>query len=773
MAATLERLRAAISDRYRIERERGRGGMATVFLAEDLKHHRPVAIKVLDPEIAAAVGPERFLREIETVARLSHPHILPLFDSGQAGGLVFYVMPYVEGDSLRDRLIREKQLQLDDALRIAREVAGALSYAHGCGVVHRDIKPENILLQEGHAVVADFGIARAVEAGGEALTATGIAAGTPAYMSPEQAAGRRDVDGRSDLYSLGCVLYEMLAGVPPFAGPTAESLAHQHLNVTPRAVTELRPTVPAGAARALERALAKTPADRFATLAQFSDALRAIELGSGPHGSTASAGSGTPDRGLLFPGGVSPRGRTIAVLPFENISAEEENEYFSDGLTEEIIATLSTLRSLKVISRTSIMRYKRTRKPLRDIASELQAQFILEGSVRRHGNDLRITAQLVDAVQDLHVWGERYSGRFDEVFQIQEAVATAIARALDLAVATDTRGHRRHAESVEAYQLYLKGRHQLNKWTRESQNKAIQLFEAALRLDPGYALAYAAIADAHATEISSESFGLTPREAGAKARDAALRALDLDDGLAEAHSALGHVRSSYDWEWDAAEREFIRALELNPSASSTYHWYSHLLISRRRFPESLAASQRALELNPLDAEMEAHLAFHHLCSGEYDHAIEHCRRGLEIDEGFHELHWFFAEALSSMGRYGEAIEPMERAIRLGGGTQAEWAGLARVFAGSGRRDKAEEILERLVAPSEERIPPSAWVAATYAALGDSDRALEWIEKAVEQRSLQVPYLGVWPAFRNLRDMPRYRDVLDRLGLGPPGANPRE
>ena len=302
MVGTLEVLSRALSGRYRIERELGRGGMATVYLAEDLRHHRRVAIKVLDPEVAAAIGPERFLRDIETVARLTHPHILPLFDSGQADGLLFYAMPYVEGESLRERLKREKQLPLEDALKIAREVADALSYAHSRGLVHRDIKPENILLEEAHAVVADFGIARAVAAAaGEKLTATGIAVGTPAYMSPEQASGGRDLDGRSDLYSLGCVLYEMLAGVPPFAGTTAESLAHQHLNLAPRPVTELRPAVPAAVAAALQRALAKTPADRFNPVALFGEARpwsRSSRWRGGSAGDLSRTGwaTGTPAR---------------------------------------------------------------------------------------------------------------------------------------------------------------------------------------------------------------------------------------------------------------------------------------------------------------------------------------------------------------------------------------------------------------------------------------------------------------------------------------------
>lgn len=297
-----QRVSAALAGRYTVERELGRGGMATVFLAEDLKHHRQVAIKVLDPEVAAAIGPERFLREIETVAALTHPHILPLFDSGQAGGLLFYVMPYVEGESLRDRLNREKELPLDDALRIAREVADALSYAHAHGLVHRDIKPENVLLEQGHAVVADFGIARAALAAGEQkLTATGIMVGTPAYMSPEQVAGSRELDGRSDLYSLGCVLYEMLAGQPPFTGPTAESVAHQHLNVTPRLITDLRPAVPAAVAAALQRALAKAPADRYRSVSEYLTALQASLSGTGSKESSGRPRAWSP-RAVLVAG---------------------------------------------------------------------------------------------------------------------------------------------------------------------------------------------------------------------------------------------------------------------------------------------------------------------------------------------------------------------------------------------------------------------------------------------------------------------------------------
>jgi serine/threonine-protein kinase len=419
-------LTTALSDRYRIERELGAGGMATVYLAEDLRHQRKVAVKVLRPELAAALGHERFLREITTTANLRHPHILPLFDSGQAvappqgESFLFYVMPYVEGESLRDRLDREKQLPLDDALQIAREVADALSYAHQRGVIHRDIKPANILLESGHAVVADFGIARAItEAGGTKLTETGLAIGTPAYMSPEQAAGDGELDGRSDLYALGCVLYEMLAGQPPFTGPTVESLVYQHLTVDAPSVTNLRPAVPPQIAGVLERALAKVPADRFNPVAEFADALH---TGGAPSAAApaklrrwipvlATATMLAAIAVIFDIGGIRPRGgggliESLAVLPLESLAADPGHEYFADGMTEALITELSKIEALRVISRTSVMQYKGARKSLPDIARELNVDGIVEGSVLRDGNRVRVTAQLIDAAADRHLWAE-------------------------------------------------------------------------------------------------------------------------------------------------------------------------------------------------------------------------------------------------------------------------------------------------------------------------------------------------------------------------------
>src|SRR5438034_631495 len=446
-----ERLRAALADRYALERELGRGGMAVVFLARDRRHDRAVAIKVLRQEIAAALGAERFLREIQIAAKLHHPHILPLYDSGAAGELLYYVMPYVEGESLRQRLEREKQLPVEEAMALARQVAGALAYAHRNDVVHRDIKRENILLESGEAVVADFGIARAITAaGGDQLTQTGIAIGTPLYMSPEQGAGGEGLDGRSDVYSLACVLYEMLAGHPPFAGGTAQAILARHTVDPVPPLRTARATVPTAVEQALGRALAKLPADRYATALQFAEALG----GSALAGAAPGAGGSRRLRAVLGvglalaalgvglavarpwrhapPAAVSARAyaASVAVLPFETIGGEPQDEYFSDGMTDEIITQLAQIRDLKVISRTSVVALKGSHLTLSRIADTLGVDHVLEGSARRAGGRVRVNAQLIAARTDAHLWAKTYERDLKDVFRVQEEIAGDVSKAL-------------------------------------------------------------------------------------------------------------------------------------------------------------------------------------------------------------------------------------------------------------------------------------------------------------------------------------------------------
>src|SRR5689334_1098374 len=557
MSGLLGHLQVALAERYRIEREIGRGGMATVYLAEDLKHRRPVALKVLSPNLAASLGTDRFLREIEIAARLAHPHILSLHDSGQADGLLYYVMPYVEGESLRGRLIRERQLPLDDALRISREVADALDYAHGRDVVHRDIKPENILFQAGHAVVSDFGIARAIRvAGVKRFTGSGIAVGTPGYMSPEQAAGVEQLDGRSDLYSLACVLYEMLAGDPPFTGWSAQAiLARQAGEPVPRLRT-VRDTVPEWLEQVVTKALARAPADRFA-----------------------------PAPTLVQPPPAAAN--SIAVLPFVNMSAEPENEYFSDGITEEIINALSAVGSLRVASRTSSFSFKGATQDIRAIAERLQVSAVLEGSVRRSDTKLRVTAQLISAADGFHLWSATFEREMKDVFAIQDEIARAIVNALKVKLTSEPRLAlvEPHTDNVEAYALYLKARYFWRRKSASGLKKGIEYFEQAIALDPRYSLAYAGLADSY-TAPGYYNY-LPPKQVFPRAREAADRSLAIDDGRAEAHTARACVSLLYDWDWTGAEHSFQRAIQLKELYPTAHFWYACCLWAMGRTADSV------------------------------------------------------------------------------------------------------------------------------------------------------------------------------------------
>jgi len=744
MAGPLDRLQAALADRYTIERELGRGGMATVYLAEDLKHHRSIAIKVLDPAVAAAIGPERFLREIETVAKLTHPHILPLHDSGSADRFLYYVMPYVEGESLRERLIRERQLPVEDALHIAREVADGLEYAHRHGVVHRDIKPENILLEAGHAVLTDFGIARAIAVvEGETLTATGIAVGTPAYMSPEQAAGEKDLDGRSDLYSLGCVLYEMLAGQPPFVGPTIESVVHQHLSAEPRPVTALRGAAPAVVDRALIRVLGKAPADRFRTAAEFAAAL-------GEHGEPAAA--------------VAVSEASIAVLPFRNMSGDPENEYFSDGLAEDIIDALTQVPGLRVMARTSAFAFRGKEQDVRKIGAELNVAHILEGSVRRAGNRLRVTAQLVKVSDGYHLWSQRFDREMTDVFAIQDEISQAIVEKLRVRLAGDRPLVKRYTDNVEAYHLFLRGRHCVYRMTPKSLLRGKAYLEQAIALDPDYALAYTGMAEYW---FVSAAWGFElPKEAIPKAKTLALEAISRDDTLAEAYAHLGTARGLDDFDWAGAERDFGRALKLNPASPIVGYYHGFwLLRPTGRLEEAIVQLQRVVELDPLSANYNVSLAHVYYLAAQYDLAIAQYQRAMDLDPSWYVPHWMLAVAYEGMGRLDEAIAEGQKAHDLSGRDGASLGVLGLAYGLAGRHSEARALLDELVTRRRTTYVPALAIAAIYRGLGEAAHALEWLEKGVEERDmLTVGCLKIEPRYIPLHGHPRFQALLRRLNL---------
>ncbi len=567
MTTLAQRLESGLLGRYDLERELGQGGMAVVFLAHDLRHDRKVALKVLRPEISAEIGAERFLREIKMAAGLTHPHILPVYDSGEADGLLFYVMPNMEGRSLRERLEHERQLPLEEALRITREVAAALDYAHRHHVVHRDIKPENILLHEGAAMVADFGIGKALSGNGS-ITQTGMALGTPTYMSPEQGSGDSDIDGRSDLYSLGCVLYEMLSGEPPFTGPTAQAIIAKRF-VSPIPKVRTTRDVPEVVDEAVTRALARTPVDRFPTAAEFAEALRGTK--SAP----------------------APKPKAIAVLPLANMSADPENEYFSDGMTEEIINALAKVPGVQVASRTSSFAFKGKQVDIRQVGEKLGVASVLEGSVRKVGNRIRITAQLVNVENGYHLWSETYDRQLEDVFAIQDEISRAIVEALKLRLGSDAEHLVVPTKNLEAYNLYLKGRFFFDKFTEPGLRKAFELFQLALLQDPGYARAYAGIADVWCNLADD---WVAPEEAYPRAKAAAERALQRDPKLPEAITSIGKVLCWHEWNFAGAEQQLQRAVALSPNyAEAHYVFGDGLAVSRavRRGDRGDSQSARA------------------------------------------------------------------------------------------------------------------------------------------------------------------------------------
>jgi len=771
MTDPLARLTDALRDRYTIERELGAGGMATVYLAHDLKHQRKVALKVLRPELAAALGHERFLREITTTAALHHPHILGLYDSGEADGFLYYVMPLVEGESLRDRLDREKQLPLDVALLIAREVADALSYAHQRGVIHRDIKPENILLASGHAMVADFGIARAVSAaGGDRLTETGMSIGTPAYMSPEQASGE-EIDGRSDLYALGCVLYEMLAGQPPFTGPTAESLVHQHLAVEAPPITNLRPAVPAGVAAALQRALAKIPADRFNPVAQFAEALSATPA----EPSSAPAARRTRrwrSLGLALTAGVvivagviveTTRGRepvapSIAVLPFTDLSADQSNAYLGDGIAETLINALTKVPGLEVAARTTAFSLRETRDDVREIGRQLGVATVLEGSVQRVGDRLRITAQLVKTSDGLHLWSQRFEGDAGDIFEVQDQVAAGVVSALSGTLLPDASPVATRTTDPAAYDAYLQGRFFWNKRSVADLRRAIEYFVDAIARDSAYAQAWAGLADAYLV-LPFYSDTISSAEAVPTARRAAERALVLDPDLAEAHTTLAFALTVYDWDWAAAEREFRRAIELNPAYPTAHKWYRDLLTALGRYDEALEEARRAADLDPRAPNERTIVGQSLLSLGQQAAAAAEFERALELDPTFPLTLMYASWFYWALGDTARFFELRERLDAVSERARVPAAALRRAYAAAG----PDSVLRLQVnSPNARRNPVDR--ARWHTLLGDFDAAFADLDEAARERHPWLAFGVRYPELAALRADPRYAALLKRMGL---------
>jgi serine/threonine protein kinase/tetratricopeptide (TPR) repeat protein len=701
-----------VGGRYRIEREVGRGGMAVVYRAHDTRHDRQVALKVLHPEIAAALGTTRFFQEIRVAARLNHPHIIALHDSGEVDGTLYYVMPFIDGPNLRQLLDRNGRLPADQAVDLAQQIASALDYAHRLGVVHRDIKPENVMLYEGEALVADFGIAKAVSAaGGANLTNTGFAIGTPAYMSPEQAAGQAEVDGRSDEYSLGCVLYEMLTGEPPFTASTPAALIAKRFTDTPRPVTAIVPAIPEHVSQAVRRALSRDADDRFATAAELSIALEAKQKKSG--------------------GDEKP---SIAVLPFSNMSTDPENEFFSDGIAEEIINALTKVQALEVVSRTSAFAFKGKNLDMREIGRQLGVKTLLEGSVRKAGNRLRVTAQVIDVDTGYHLWSERFDREMADVFAIQDEIAENIVKALRVVLSKREESAIKAARTnnVRAYEYYLRGRHLYHQWRRKSWDGADDMFRRAIALDPDYALAYTGLADSSAIRYMYFSGG---EEALQQADAASRRAVDLDPTLAEAHAARG-LTLSCQKRLDEADEELKRAMELDPTLYEAPYYYGRMLQMQGRLTEAAGYFDRAASLREDDFQAAglAHTIYRNL--GRFDDMARAATRCVEA------------------AKRAIAVNPGDsRALQLG----------ALALLDLGEKELSKEWADRAIEVDPDEISTLYNIACLFSISGDPERALDLLERAVDLGWSRAEWLKEDPDFTSVHGNPRYEALLKRLG----------
>ena len=714
---TDEQLRTTLAGRYRIERELGRGGMATVYLAQDEKHHRPVAVKVLHPQLAVQVGADRFQREVAIAAQLSHPHILSLIDSGESDGLLYYVMPYVPGESLRARLEREGPLPVDEALRMAREILGALSFAHAKGVVHRDVKPENVMLHEGEAMVADFGIAKAVtDRGDAALTQTGTALGTPAYMSPEQASGERELDGRSDIYSAACMVHEMLTGLPPFTGPTVQATIMKRFTEAPPAIRAVRPEVPEAVEQALIRGLARDPAQRFPTAAEFALAL-------------------TPParRGGETTTGSHPAAKSIAVLPFADMSPGKDQDYFCEGIAEEIINALTKIDALRVASRSSAFAFKGQNQDIRKVGERLSVGTVMEGSVRKAGNRIRITAQLINVADGYHLWSERYDRDLEDVFAVQDEIAESIVKALRVVLTEEEKRaiEQPRSENIEAYEYYLRGRQFFYQFREKALQFARRMFTRAIEIDPEYARAYAGIAD-----CSSQLYKYWDASAAnlEQADAASRKALELAPDLAEAHAARGFALT-LGGQHEEANREFETAIRLNPKLYEGYLYYANARFAEGKHDEAATLFERAGAVRPEDYQAPG---LRGLCYAALNRtaemraaftvAVRNAERHIELNPDDPRARYLGAIALCRLGDTDRGLRWGDEALALDPDDAGVLYNLACLNAVAGRTERALGLLERAVQN------------------GFGHR--EWIEND--------------PDFNTLRGQPGFQALLQRL-----------
>jgi serine/threonine protein kinase/tetratricopeptide (TPR) repeat protein len=758
---------------YKILEKLGEGGMGVVYKAEDTKLKRTVALKFLSPQ---ALGTEdeknRFIHEAQSAAALNHPNICTVHEIDEREGQPFIAMEYIEGQSLKD-IIASGPLKLGEARNIAMQIAEGLHEAHRRSIVHRDIKPANIMITDaGRVKIMDFGLAKSP--GKTQLTREGTTIGTVAYMSPEQARGEK-VDHRTDIWSLGVVLYEMISGQSPFKGDHEQAIVYSIVNEEPRPLTHLRTAVPVELERIARKAMAKSPRDRYQHADELMVDLRSLTVEIDSAGVT----TGPAKKGLVVIIAIAlvlarlyliPEKSevidSLAVLPLENLSGDPGQEYFADGMTEELIADLAKMSTLKVISRTSVMRYKETRKSVPEIARELDVDAILEGSVLQISGRVRITTQLIDAASDRHLWAESYERDLRDVLALQSDVARAIAREINIKLAPGEEGGLSSARQVDpqAYEAYLKGRYHWNKRTEQGIGKGIEYFEEAIRIDPDYAQAYAAIAEAF---ISLGDWGYyPPRETQEKTKDYAQKALAIDDESAAAYSALARVSRDIDFNWEVAEEYFKKAILLNPNYETAHQWYSAFLSCSGRHDEAIEQAKRAIQLDPLSLVINQTLGFSYYYARRYDEAIEQGRKTLELDKNFGSMYQVIYLCYVAKGMTPEGVEAFKQAMSLDERTKIYVDDIDDAYKTSGYEGMAKWIIDNMEEWTFQVYNRPFFYAMAYASIDNKDKAFEWLERAYEVRSYFVTTIGVEPALDNVRSDPRFGELLKKIGLEP-------
>jgi len=797
LRATLER---TLGDSYTFEREIVGGGMSRVFVAVDRNLGRQIIVKVLSADVGAELSVDRFRREIHLAAKLQHPHIVPLLSAGEVNGAPYFTMPFVEGESLRAKLSRVGELSIREAVRILREVASALSYAHRHGVVHRDIKPDNVMLTDEFALVTDFGVAKALTESSKApgvatLTGLGVTLGTPAYMAPEQATADPSIDHRADIYAFGVMAYEMLSGSLPFARRSTQAMLAAHAIEKPEPIEQRRPAVPHALAAMVMRCLEKHPADRPQSAAELLPTLDSVhsehELSASPSvarrrrmriiGAVAAAivvvavvlYAMATGRGLARGGGGGAQPvaqlRSVAVLPLANVGGDARDEYFSDGMTDELANALSKLPGLRIASRTSAYAFKgRKDVDVGEIGRKLHVQAILEGAVRRSGDRLRVGAQLTNVSDGLAIWSDTYERRTSDIFTVQDDIARAIAGALKLklgASAAELSSTSHGTENVEAYDSFLRGRYFWNHRGAANLRRALAYFEESIARDPRFARAYAGLAITLA--ILPEYTDSPPREALAKTRSAAARALALDSTLAEAHTALG-LAAVHAWDFRAGEGEYQKAIALDPEYPTAHQWYGELLYHTGRLDSSFVEIRRAMGLDPLAPIPPLAFGYALTLAGQYGAAIQQFSKADELAPGLGLNRDLIADAHLQMGQTQKAIDELEEAARLDSETLLTKGRLCHAYGVAGRTDDARKLLQQIEARAEKE--RRSWVprAICHLGLGDQSVALDEMEAAVRDHEIAV-FIAYSPLLDRtwdpVRGDPRWDRILRAVNLG--------